>query len=296
MTSAGAKRDRNARIRRRMLVVFGPTPPYRETGFTTNVSIRGLGVTSNVAHPPGTRLTFQLQLPDGTGTTVSGVVAWASRGSRSLNLPSSMGIRLLETDAAFREYVDGPGVAEPVLRPVAPIVPPVLVPGVVAPAGAVAQFRSLGNAPVLTPIVPPPPVMTAPAPVDSKLSDVVLEQLVASKPEHMPNAVARLPRFEKVLPTWFGVGDSYAYQAETNDVSAGGFAITARAAAMRGAKLKFRIETPRQHDAFVRAEVAWSVRGGGDQPSRLGLRILDGDRAYELMLQDLATANGTPRK
>jgi len=283
MAITGGRRDRNARIRRRMLVNFGPQAPLRETGFTTNVSVRGLGLTSSMVHPPGTRLTLQVQLPDGSSANVVGTVAWAQRGSRSLNLASQMGIRVLEADAAFRNYVEAVW-RDPNSQVVAPPAPPpVMRPGQATPPPA-SPLRALRNFQEPGVVVPPPVLMPAPPPPPAGTGPAA----ILGAPSGMPNAVPRLPRFARQLPAWFGVGDSYAHNGETNDLSLSGFSISARAAANRGTKLAFRIETPREHEALVKVQVAWSIRGGGEVPSRLGLQIIEKDRAYELMVEDLA--------
>jgi hypothetical protein len=99
------KEPRPQRYRRRLPVAFGPTTSPVHSGFTTNLSATGFGVTSNNVHPRGTKLFLTLTMPTGELVKSQGEVAWARRGQSVLNTRGSMGVRISSADEGYFRYL-----------------------------------------------------------------------------------------------------------------------------------------------------------------------------------------------
>lgn len=95
------KLPRSQRYRKRLPVAFGTAAKPVHSGFSTNLSASGLGLTTQNAHPAGTRLFLRFTLPDSTTLEAQGLVAWSRPAEQAIGLGGSMGVRLLSADEAY---------------------------------------------------------------------------------------------------------------------------------------------------------------------------------------------------
>ncbi len=101
----GSRVARTQRIKKRIAVRYGPAYPLLGTGFTTNVSPRGLAMSASSVFKPGTTLVLELRLPGEDLIRVGGVVAWALRGAPAMGLPSTLGVEITGADESFFRFL-----------------------------------------------------------------------------------------------------------------------------------------------------------------------------------------------
>jgi hypothetical protein len=104
---ASAKSTRAVRSRKRTSVRFGPTPDVRHTGFTLNVSPRGLAISSQTVLVPGSGLHLTLVVTSGRAVRIEGFVVWAQRGLANASIPGNMGIAITWAEEEFFNWVLG---------------------------------------------------------------------------------------------------------------------------------------------------------------------------------------------
>lgn len=99
------KTSRAERYRRRLPVRFGEGTTLLGSGFTSNVSVRGLSIASLSPATSGALLDIEAKLPDGRLARIKGRVRWVHNGSARLNIPNVYGIALTTADPAWFEFV-----------------------------------------------------------------------------------------------------------------------------------------------------------------------------------------------
>jgi hypothetical protein len=99
------KQARANRVRKRLAIRFGAKDTHTGTGFTTNISARGVGVVTHAVHPRGTKLNMELTLPGGDRCRVECVVAWAQRGVAQFRTPGGMGLRVTWADENYFQFI-----------------------------------------------------------------------------------------------------------------------------------------------------------------------------------------------
>src|SRR4051812_45325548 len=97
--------QRNPRVHRRLAVRFGTTPDLPGSGFTTNLSARGLGISAQAIYPAGTRIQAELRSVNGDVHRLGGIVVWSTRGAASLNVPGAMGVHIDTADQSFQRLI-----------------------------------------------------------------------------------------------------------------------------------------------------------------------------------------------
>lgn len=129
-------RPRTPRIRRRLLVRFGPSLlEQRQSGFTVDISLRGLGLTTTSVPGKGTALVLTLTLPDGQIAALEGEVAWARSGARTAGVPGYVGVKLSAADEQFIAFAaaQAPAPSEVGHLPPMFVAPSVVTPSVIIP-------------------------------------------------------------------------------------------------------------------------------------------------------------------
>jgi hypothetical protein len=119
------KPRRADRYRRRVPVHFGEALPFRTSGFTTNVSARGLSIASPNVPVSGSRILLEVKLSTGP-CRLEGRVVWVHRGSATLNIPNNFGVQLLGSDEAWFRFIAESASGDlraPSASPI-PVVPP----------------------------------------------------------------------------------------------------------------------------------------------------------------------------
>lgn len=257
---------RPTRVRKRLSVEFGPAYPLAHSGFTVNVSPRGLRVQSKFMHPQGTKLFLLARLPSGETCRVEGRVAWAQEGSQTLGIPNSMGIALTSADEAWFklvaevQYVDV-GAPRTVVPP-APAMPDPPTP---------ARLVKSAPPPVRAPEPSTPPPSRAPP---------TLEALKARAP------VVRPPRVNERLRVHFGTSPRMELQGVTLDVSFGGVAIETLSLRPVGTKLFVELELPDGELAACEGEVVRTHKFDLLQrvPNSMAVRFTESDPLWRAFI------------
>ena len=103
------EKRREKRFRRRLRVVF-EAEGTRAGGYTTNLSERGMQVSSAVVFPAGSMIIGKVELPDGVELTVSAKVRWArkTQGTFSIMREKSMGLEIVgDVPAELLQMLEG---------------------------------------------------------------------------------------------------------------------------------------------------------------------------------------------
>jgi hypothetical protein len=97
-------RRKYPRKRRRLAVQWG-IDEVQWRGFTTDLSLSGMGVRTNRFVPPGTEILLHFDM-DGTSCTAHGTVRWVRQGSYRLAhlIPNMMGIEFTSCSEDFVRY------------------------------------------------------------------------------------------------------------------------------------------------------------------------------------------------
>jgi uncharacterized protein (TIGR02266 family) len=100
---SGIPSRRNARVNHEVLVgVTSGTDTF--SGWGTNLSVGGVFVNANHAHPVGTRVHVLLQLPGHSECKLNGRVAWVNPNGPGVAEPG-IGIEFLDPDAGTRKLL-----------------------------------------------------------------------------------------------------------------------------------------------------------------------------------------------
>lgn len=94
------------RHRKRLTMKFGVDLPSR-VAFTDDISREGMCIRTAMVCPPGSRLTIELNLPDGTVAKLGGKVMWAKKVPANmvhLVKKCGMGIRITGILSGEEEY------------------------------------------------------------------------------------------------------------------------------------------------------------------------------------------------
>lgn len=99
-------RRKHPRRRLRFPVLYGLEDLDRR-GYTTDISIGGMGIRSNNVVPPGTELIVRLDV-NGKVFTAKGIVRWARRAPPQLvrYTRCGMGIEFSALSDRFRQYIE----------------------------------------------------------------------------------------------------------------------------------------------------------------------------------------------
>ncbi|NOY64794.1 MAG: hypothetical protein GXO97_05270 [Nitrospirae bacterium] len=73
-------------------------------GISSNISERGLFIRTQHGFVPGTKITIKLLLPDGSVSTLRGIVRRTVKTIHSF-IKNGMGVEILETDTAFENFL-----------------------------------------------------------------------------------------------------------------------------------------------------------------------------------------------
>jgi hypothetical protein len=97
-----SKTTRLPRIRKRLSVRFGSNNDLPNVGFTTNVSARGMAISTRVMPKLGTGLHLEISVTPQTTCTAEGHIMWVQRG---LQQAGTIGVKLLRADEAYFRLV-----------------------------------------------------------------------------------------------------------------------------------------------------------------------------------------------
>lgn len=94
----------NKRFKRRLEIAFSSEGKSRR-GLTGDISLNGIFIKTNHAFPPGSPISMSLHLPDGSSAELKGTVMHAMK-TPGISVKNGMGIRLLEKDARFINFMN----------------------------------------------------------------------------------------------------------------------------------------------------------------------------------------------
>lgn len=95
----------NKRFKRRLEIAFSSEGKSRR-GLTGDISLNGIFIKTNHAFTPGSPISMSLHLPDGSTAELKGTVMHAMK-TPGISVKNGMGIRLLETDERFINFMKG---------------------------------------------------------------------------------------------------------------------------------------------------------------------------------------------
>jgi hypothetical protein len=271
-TGVASKVNRQPRIRKRLSVRFGTSPDLPHTGFTLNLSPRGLAVATQQVQPMGKKVF--VELANGLDKyKAEGLVVWSQRGVIISGVPSSMGVRLTwAEDGFFRLLAELTGTRVTAATVLAP------EPALRVPVALPELETVLLNDGETTEVLPE--FMTM-------LLDNASEAPTPIEVEPLRERVERAPRFSERLQVEFGPGVLISRQGFTLNISDTGIALAANEPVEPGELVVFKV---RSRDGSVgrgAGVVAWAYAGDEDSShatAAIGIRLTVADSTYRRLL------------
>lgn len=298
MTLAKQRLARAPRVRKRLAIRFGSGDARGSSGFTTNLSPRGLGIMSYAVLPYGTKVSIEFVLPGGNTCQLEGVVVWAKQGAAQFRAPGTMGLRVTWADEDFFQFVahllraDVPTPPEPrpALQPLPPPIPRRSVITIPPPVP-----RAANSIPPEAPVPEPVAATLAPAPVPEHAAEPAswfeaAEDISPSTPAPAPaessSLLDRAPRHAEQLPIRFGADEELRFKGFTINLSRTGFALLTREPLSSQDRVRVEITSPDGTRTSGTGSVVWTRQ----QRSHImaGVQLEYVDIGYDELLDTLA--------
>jgi hypothetical protein len=297
-----------------LAVRFGLRETRLGTGFTTNLSARGLGIATHAIHPIGTRLNLELSLPSGDKCQVEALVAWAQRGVAQFRTPGGMGLQIIWADESyFRLIADlmtadraSPPTGSPKIEPNQNVLGRIA--GISGGVGSEVLSAHQPNPivetisaarvelTVTTGATDSAPALTydhnaAPDPVPSPVEEAPAAPAEPASLVEMPEAVRieRAHRFVEQLPIRFGTDESLSHKGFTLNLSRTGLALVTKSPFRLNEPVHLSIATPDGVLLSGGGQIVWTREesiGDGVQVSA-GLQLTHIDISYDELLEML---------
>lgn len=247
------REQRAPRFRRRFSVSFGPAYPLGATGFSVNVSARGLSMTTGATPAPATRLFLEVRRPNLKPCRLEGTVAWVRRGLAALGMPNTVGVVLARSDESWLS----------------------LITDTATPGGPSTSARSA-------------PAANAMPKAGNNIPVSRLRPARVSTGVDAGVGAPRLQRFGIAIPMRFGTDGSLKFQGTIHNISASGFAFTSEEIVPTGSRMFFAVDLGSGVSARGDALVVWQRESArlGD----MGARLAGVDEAWYRLVMKLSTS------